>query len=94
MKLKHFLENNILLTDGAFGTYYAQKYGHDSFCERANIEFPERVLSIHKDYIKAGAKLIRTNTFAANIYNLDMDAQKRYEIIEKGYLLADSFKKE
>lgn len=91
MKLKDYLKDNILLTDGAFGTYYAQKYGHDSICERANIDFPQRVRSIHKDYIEAGAKLIRTNTFAANKYNLNMDEEKRTEIIKKGYEIAVSY---
>jgi len=32
----------------------------------ANIENPEVVLSIHKDYIKAGADIITTNTFRTN----------------------------
>ena len=30
-----------------------------------------RVTDIHKEYINAGAKLIRTNTFAANTVNLE-----------------------
>ncbi len=89
MLIKDYLKNNILLTDGAFGTYYALKYGHDSVCERANIENPDRVLSIHDDYIRAGAKLLRTNTFAANKFTLDSDDEKRSEIIRKGYELAE-----
>lgn len=88
MKLKNYLKDNILLTDGAFGTYYAQKYGHDTFCEHANIDNPARVKSIHDEYIDAGAKLIRTNTFAANKYNLNMNEEKRSEIIRKGYDIA------
>ncbi len=88
MQLKEYLKSNILLTDGAFGTYYAQKYGHDSLCERANINSPERVHSIHADYIRAGAKLIRTNTFAANKYLLSSDEKERSEIIKQGYLIA------
>ena len=88
MKLKEFLKNSILLTDGAFGTYYALKYGHDSICERANISHPDRVTSIHKDYIRAGARLLRTNTFAANKYFLDGDEEERSQIIKSGYDIA------
>lgn len=88
MKIIDFLKKNILLTDGAFGTYYALKYGHDTFCERANISNPERVTSIHNDYIRAGAKLLRTNTFAANKYLLGIDDNTRSEIVIKGYEIA------
>ncbi len=88
MQLKEYLKSNILLTDGAFGTYYALKYGHDSLCERANLLNPERVTSIHSDYIRAGAKLLRTNTFAANKYLLSSDDRERSEIIRRGYELA------
>ena len=41
--------------------------------ELANMRHPERVLEIHKEYVKAGAGLIRTNTFAANTASLDAD---------------------
>ncbi|MFR4337360.1 MAG: homocysteine S-methyltransferase family protein [Lachnospira pectinoschiza] len=33
-------------------------------CESVNITMGRRVTDIHKEYINAGAKLIRTNTFA------------------------------
>ena len=66
MRLEEFLEQNILLTDGAMGTYYNQKYPGDMEAEEANLKYPERIASIHKEYIEAGAKLIRTNTFAVN----------------------------
>ncbi len=88
MKLKDYLENNILLTDGAFGTYYALKYGHDTVCEHANITHPERVRSIHNDYIRAGARLLRTNTFAANKYLLESDEDERTNVIKSGYAIA------
>lgn len=88
MMIKEFLKNDVLLTDGAFGTYYALKYGHDSVCERANVENPERVRSIHNDYIRAGARLLRTNTFAANKYLLDTDEDERTKILIKGYEIA------
>ena len=51
---------------GAFGTYYAKKYDTGSLPELANLQASDRVLAIHKEYIEAGAKIIRTNTFASN----------------------------
>ncbi len=66
MNIKEYLAKNRLLTDGSFGTYYAEKYQTEEICELANLKYPERVLEIHRAYIEAGAKLIRTNTFAAN----------------------------
>lgn len=60
------LKSEILVADGAFGTYYAKKYDTGSLPELANLQASDRVLAIHKEYIKAGAKIIRTNTFASN----------------------------
>lgn len=54
-----------LLFDGAFGTYYAVKSGKEELPERANDENPCLVKEIHKEYIEAGAQIIRTNTFAS-----------------------------
>lgn len=64
--INKYLENNKLLCDGAFGTYYSSVYETDELPEYANIDAPERVSHIHEEYLKAGAQLIRTNTFACN----------------------------
>lgn len=67
MNIREYIQKHRLITDGAFGTYYELKYdGEREISERANIRYPERVLSIHREYLEAGARLIRTNTFAAN----------------------------
>lgn len=59
------LKNNILVADGAMGTMlYAN--GVDSCFEELNHSRPEQVLSIHKAYIEAGARVIQTNTYGAN----------------------------
>ena len=56
-----------MLFDGAFGTYYAQRYAEDQKpCEMANLNHPKRVSAIHQEYIEAGADAIKTNTFSAN----------------------------
>jgi methionine synthase / methylenetetrahydrofolate reductase(NADPH) len=79
----------ILLTDGAMGTYYAELTGDvRGFCEFANIKNPDIILSIHKAYIAAGAGLIRTNTFAANRYALNVTREEQTEILKKGLEIA------
>lgn len=43
-------EQGYFLFDGAFGTYYAQKYEDDQEpCELANLNHPERVAAIHQE---------------------------------------------
>ena len=64
--ISEYLKENYLICDGAFGTYYAEKYNTKELPELANLSAPERVREIHEEYVSAGAKLIRTNTFAAH----------------------------
>jgi homocysteine S-methyltransferase len=87
--IKDYLKNNILITDGAMGTYYAEiTKDNTSLCEFANINNPEIIKKIHQDYIDAGAKLIRTNTFSANSISLDIPREKVKKVIENGYTIA------
>lgn len=79
--------NKILFFDGAFGTYYHERYGNDEKCEMANIHAPERVEKIHLEYIASGARAIRTNSFGVNSA-LFGDALLRRELIEKSYEIA------
>lgn len=82
MNTNHRLANELrqskIITDGSFGTYYSDKYNTNDMPELANIDADkkERVLEIHQEYINAGAKLIRTNTFAANTVLLNMDMEQ------------------
>ena len=75
MNILESLKDKLLVADGAFGTCYVGMYGEQGTVapELANMRHPERVLEIHKEYVKAGAGLIRTNTFAANTASLDAD---------------------
>ncbi len=79
MKIKEYLQTKNIITDGAFGTYYADKFHTSEIPELANITDPEQVKSIHRDYILSGANLIRTNTFAANTIILE----KEWEFVEQ-----------
>ena len=53
-----------LIFDGAMGTYYSSLPGRaEERCERASLDHPEEILSIHRAYLEAGCKAIKTNTF-------------------------------
>ncbi|WP_425059441.1 Methionine synthase [Sporomusa carbonis] len=57
----------INIFDGAMGTMLHQAGLKPGQCpEIWNIEQPEKVTAIHRQYIEAGANIIETNTFGAN----------------------------
>lgn len=67
MNIKEYIKEQRLITDGAMGTYYEEKYSEDTvIAEKENLKNPEQIKEIHLEYLRAGARLIRTNTFAAN----------------------------
>ena len=51
------LKSEILVADGAFGTYYAKKYDTGSLPELANLQASDRVLAIHKNILKLVLRL-------------------------------------
>jgi len=83
-----YIKQNKVLCDGAFGTYYAALLGTEEPCEKANLENPGLVKKIHREYIQAGARLIRTNTFAANREMLSVTTPQVRKIIKAAYALA------
>ena len=76
-----------LFFDGAFGTYYLSRTSDEAPCEFANLNHPECVRAIHKEYIAAGCDAIKTNTFGAN-YLLCDDTHMIDQIIQAGYEIA------
>ncbi len=86
--IKDKLKEQKLLLDGAFGTYYAKVFDTKELPELANKTHSERVLEIHKEYIEAGAQIIRTNTFASNTVSLNLSWEAVEENIRAGYRLA------
>lgn len=88
MTIRDRLKKQKLLFDGAFGTYYATVYDTKDLPELANTDTPERVIRIHKEYIEAGAQIIRTNTFASNTVSLGVSLEEVQENIRCGYRLA------
>ncbi|MBO9129650.1 bifunctional homocysteine S-methyltransferase/methylenetetrahydrofolate reductase [Bacillus sp. 165] len=71
MKLLKRLKEGLVIGDGAMGTLL-YTYGLQSCFEELNITDPERIISIHQQYVEAGADAIQTNTYGANEGKLRM----------------------
>lgn len=87
MDIREYLKRKKLLCDGAFGTFYAS-FGKEIVSERANITDKDSVLKVHKEYIKNGARLIRTNTFLANTNSLGCSNKELIEVVGSAYDIA------
>ena len=60
------LEKGVLLCDGAMGTLLHERGVPLSAClEAVNLESPDLVAAIHREYVEAGAEIIETNTYGA-----------------------------
>lgn len=67
MNFKEFLNDNIVVFDGAMGTQLQKKgLRLGQVPEVLNITDIETIIEIHKEYIESGASVITTNTFGAN----------------------------
>lgn len=86
--IREYLKQNILLFDGAMGTYYAECTGDGGICESANINNPDLIKKIHIEYIDAGAKAILTNTFAASSDFFINDRKLQKDMIMSGIDIA------
>ncbi len=65
------LQNEIIVFDGGVGTYLYDKGIFINTCfDELNINNPDLVSEIHRDYVNAGADVIETNTFGANRFKL------------------------
>lgn len=90
MNIKTYLQDNILLFDGGMGAFWAQRNRDADFtCEMANLHRPESVLDIHRSYLDAGAKAIKTNTFALNAVTLEGQHELLHKAVSAGWALAN-----
>jgi methionine synthase / methylenetetrahydrofolate reductase(NADPH) len=65
------LERGALIGDGAMGTQlYARGVPYERCFDELNLTDPSLVQRIHREYIRAGAELIETNTYGANRFKL------------------------
>jgi homocysteine S-methyltransferase len=66
------LEKGVLLCDGAMGTLLHERGVPVSAClEAVNLEKPELIAALHREYIDAGAEIIETNTFGGTALRLN-----------------------
>ena len=70
-KFADIFANRPILADGAMGTVlYARGVLINRCYDELNLSDPKLVLSIHEEYLQAGAEIIETNTFGANRFRL------------------------
>lgn len=69
--LRTALNREIIVGDGAMGTFlYQLGFSVNTSYEELNISSPDVIADVHSQYLKAGARLLETNTFSANDYKL------------------------
>lgn len=62
-----------LLADGATGTnLFAVGLTAGEAPELWNVEYPDRIAALHRDFIAAGSDIVLTNSFGANRYRLGL----------------------
>jgi len=76
LDLREKLEGRLLVGDGAMGTLLADRESN-----RANLTHAHLVRDLHEHYLRAGARVIETNTFSANraklaAYNLEEEVRQ------------------
>ncbi|HEU4725259.1 MAG TPA: homocysteine S-methyltransferase family protein, partial [Candidatus Eisenbacteria bacterium] len=60
-----------VLADGAMGTFlYDKGMSFDRSFDALNLSDPALIQSVHREYLRAGAEVIETNTFGANRFRL------------------------
>jgi len=91
IKMHQFIESLIkhipVILDGAWGTRLQQLGLEPGECpDTWNIQFPEKVELVAKEYVAAGSQIILTNTFRSNRIALQVHdlAQKTEEINLRG----------
>jgi homocysteine S-methyltransferase len=80
-----------MLADGAMGTVlYSRGIIINRCYDELNLSDPAMILSIHEEYLQAGAEILETNTFGANRFRLERHglAGKVREINAAGVRLA------
>jgi methionine synthase I (cobalamin-dependent)/5,10-methylenetetrahydrofolate reductase len=70
-RFAELFEDRPVLADGAMGTLlYARGVATNRCIDELNLSDPNLILSVHEEYLQAGAELVETNTFGANRFRL------------------------
>ncbi len=89
MRLKDYLKKYRLIPDGSMGTYYCELMNKPgAISEYANEADPDIIKQIHKEYLEAGASLLRTNTFAANRTVLQLGEEQQKSLLRAACQIA------
>ncbi len=87
MTLLEAVRDRVLIADGANGTLLGQYgYQHQPY-DLANLDAPELVLRVHREYLAAGSDVIETNTYQANRFRLPEQVSVR-EVNRRGAEIA------
>src|ERR671914_1884154 len=83
-------EDRVLVSDGGTGALLTAAVPRLRCPEEANVRAPEAVIAVHQGFIRAGARLIETNTFGANRRKLSAQLldDRLEEIVGQGVKLA------
>ena len=85
------LDRRVLVCDGAMGTMlYAKGVFVNRSFDALNLAEPELVAGVHREYVRAGADVLETNTFGANRLKLAVFglAEKLHDINVAGARIA------
>jgi methionine synthase I (cobalamin-dependent)/5,10-methylenetetrahydrofolate reductase len=67
IEFRETLGKRILVADGAMGTMLYAKGAFINRCyDELNLSLPALVRDVHREYVRAGAEILETNTFGAN----------------------------
>lgn len=89
MDIKEFIQTDTLLFDGAMGTYYAAlPHRAEERCELGNLHHAEEIAAIHRAYLDAGCRAIKTNTFSVGADLAAGDEALARKLIEAGCRIA------
>lgn len=83
--------NQTIVADGGMGTMLiGMGLPHGSATEVWNVEQPDKVRSVHREYIRSGAQIILTNSFGGSLHRLEANgiAERCAELNENAARLA------
>lgn len=87
-RVRELLAQGVLLFDGATGTALCAQSGDGEAVERLCLTQPQRVLALHRAYLAAGCRAIKTNTFAAHVSLACENEDDQKALIRAAYDLA------
>ncbi|MGN1002582.1 MAG: bifunctional homocysteine S-methyltransferase/methylenetetrahydrofolate reductase [Oscillospiraceae bacterium] len=89
MDIRTYIKEKPLLFDGAMGTCFAALPGRaEERCELANLNHPEEIAAIHRAYLDAGCRAVKTNTFSVGVDLAQGQTDLARQIIQAGCRLA------